>query len=363
MLPYIILILLALLCAATDVSPVKNRIVVTLPFFTFMFVMAAFRDHLGGEDYKMYELYYSHVVGIGDYLKGLYEPFYRSKTFETGFVILSSMIRSIDFTNGPYVFAFMIAVVSFSIFLPSLKEYTPYVYIAILFYLYKAYFWHDFTLARQAIAIALFTFSIRYVLRKAYWKYIVINIVAFSMHHSAIILFPLCFFLNYRFSVRTIIITMSVAIVLSVLGPTLLEYCTQFAGAFGMGERFSRYAMDKATINPLNFVEIFVILFCALFYRSYYEEKEPYFNIFLNLFIVSSVIIISFSSFEIFARFKEYFVVAYMVLISYMVGHVQSNKIRWLIFAFLSIYVMMGYFRYIIIFDNGHLIPYKSILW
>ena len=192
MLPYIVLILLALLCATTDVFPVKNRLVLTIPFFMLLFMMAAFRDHLGG-DYEMYESFYSCIVNIGDYFRGLYEPHYRTKSFEEGFVVLSSLIRSVDFTNGPYFFMFLISVIVFTIFFPSLKEYTPFVYIAILFYVYKAYFWHDFTLSRQSISIALFTFSIRYVLRKEYWKYIVLNLLGLSMHHSAIIT-PALFF-------------------------------------------------------------------------------------------------------------------------------------------------------------------------
>lgn len=362
MIPYVILILLAILCAATDVVPVKNRFVITVPFIVLMFMMAAFRDHIGG-DYEMYESFYVRIVGIGDYFRGLYHPFYRTKSFEEGFVVFSSLVRSIDFTHGPYFFTFVIAVVTFSIFIPSLKEYTPYVYIAILFYMYKAYFWHDFTLARQALSIAFFTFSIRYVLRKEYWKYILLNLVAFSMHYSAIILLPLCFFLNHKFSIRTILIIMLVAVSLSIVGKSLFSLCIHLADVIGIGNRFANYVMDKGTINPLNFIEIFIILVCALFYRNYYEEKEPYFNIFLNLFIISSFLIIAFSSFEIFARFKEFFVIAYMILISYMIGHVESTRNRWLLLGFLSIYVMLGYFRYIITFGNGNLIPYKWILW
>ena len=155
---------------------------------------------------------------------------------------------------------------------------------------------------------------------------------------------------------------MSVAVFLSVIGTHLFSLCMSLAETVGLSDRLAFYT-SKGTINPLNFIEIFVILFCALFYRNYYEEKEPYFNIFLNLFIVSSFLVIAFSSFEVFARFKEYFVVAYMVLISYMIGHVQKNRNRWLIFAFLSIYVLMGYFRYIYVFDAGALVPYKWILW
>lgn len=361
MLPYVILILLALLCAATDVVHVKNRIVIVLPFLLLMFMMAAFRDHLGG-DYEMYESFYSSIVGIGDYFRGMYEPFYRTKSFEEGFVILSSVIRSFDFTQGPYFFTFAISLITFSIFLPSLKEYTPYVFIAILFYMYRAYFWHDFTLARQAIAIAIFTFSIRYVKRQENWKYIVLTLLAISFHHSAVILLPLCFFLNRKLSIRTILIIMAVALFLNLMGRPLYNLCMQIASWFSIN-RLAFYAMDEKSINLLNFMEIFAILFCVLFYRDYYEEKEPYFNIFLNLFVVNAFIIIAFSSFEIFARFREYFVITYMILVSYMVGHVQVNRNRWLIFGFLSIYVLLGYFRYIMIFGGGVLLPYKWILW
>lgn len=361
--PYIVLILLALLCASTDISPVKNRIVITLPFILLMFAMAAFRDNMGGFDYEMYSYYYEHVVGVRDYFRGLYEPFFRSKSFEEGFIILSSVIRSLDFTQGPCFFFFMIALVSFSIFLSSLKEYTPFVYIAILFYLYKAYFWHDYTLTRQSIAIALFTFSIRYIYRKEYLKYIAFNLVAFSMHHSAIILFPLCFFMNYKFSIKSILIMILVAIIFGMTGSFAQGLCVKLAEMFNLGNRFTSYLVCTGTINPLNFLEIFVILFFALFYRNFYESKEPYFNIFLNLFLFSSLILIAFSSFELFSRFKEYFVVAYMILISYMVGHIQVNKIRWIVFGFLSLYVMVGYFRYIIIFGFGDLLPYRWVLW
>lgn len=360
MLPYIVLILLALLCASTDVNPVKNRIVVTLPFILVMFILVAFRDHMGGYDYEMYESYYAKIVNLVDYFKGKYEPFYRSKTFEEGFVVISSIIRSIDFTEGPYFFFFTMALIAFSFLIPSLKEYTPYIYIALLFYLYKGYIWHNFTLTRQSLAIAIFVFSIRFILSKEYWKYIIINLLAFSIHHTAIILLPLCFFVNKKLTIKTIFILFLIAILFGLSGHFAQDLCIKFASLFGMGNRFSYYISGTATINPLNFIEIIVIMFISLFYRNYYEKKEPYFNIFLNLFIISSLILIAFSSFDVFARFKEYFVISYMILISYMVGHIESNKIRWVVFAFLSVYIMIGYFRYIIFFEE---IPYKCILW
>lgn len=95
--------------------------------------------------------------------------------------------------------------------------------------------------------------------------------------------------------------------------------------------------------------------------RLNYEKKEPYFNLFLNLFVVSSFVIIAFASFEIFARFKEYFVIAYMVLFSYFIGHIQDTRTRTAAFLLFAAYCFLGYLRYIYTFDAGGLLPYKWI--
>lgn len=362
MIPYIVLIILSFLAASTDIKHVKNRFVITIPFLSLMFLMAAFRDGIGG-DYEMYRDYYSHVVPIKNYLAGEYEPFYRSKSFEEGFTVFASLVRTIDFTNGPCFFIFCIAVVSFVIFIPSLREYTPFVFIALLFYMYKAYFWHDFTLSRQTIATALFTFSLRYVKSKSYIKYMILNVIAVSFHSSAIILLPLCFFLNHKFQIRTILIILLAAIAITILSNNIMSLGIKIASFFGLGQRLSTYAMNEETLNPINFIEIFIIMFFCLFYRNEYEKKEPYFNIIFNIFLISSFLLISLSSYGIFTRFKEYFVVSYIILVSYIIGHIESNTIRLGAFLLMSIYVALGYFRYIIIFSNGNLIPYKWIIW
>ncbi len=363
MLPYILLYVLAFICAATDVFKTRNRIIVLIPFFVCMFLMVAFRNRLGGTDYNMYEMFYSRIVPLQDYLNGLYQPFYRTKSFEEGFIIFSSIVKTFDFTNGPFFYMFVIALVNFCIFYPSIREYTPFVLIAIFFFLYKAFFWHEFTLLRQLFAISLFTFSIRYVLRKQYLIYILINIIGFFFHSSAIILLPLCFFLNHKLSIRVILFVFAVATLISFFTPYLWNLVMNITSMFGISDRLSEYSLGKKVINPMNFIEIFIFLFIALFYRPFYESKEKYFNIFLNLFIFSSALIIAFSSFEIFARIKEYFVISYMVLISYFIGHISSNRTRLASFLILSVYIMLGYFRYIIIFDDGSLMPYSWILW
>lgn len=363
MFPYILLIVLAFLCATTDVFKTKNRIVLLLPFFIYMFMIVAFRNRLGGTDYTMYEMFYTRVVPIQDYLRGLYEPFYRTKSFEEGFVIFSSVVKSFDFTNGPFLLMFVVALVNFCIFYPSLKEYTPYVMIAIFFFMYKAFFWHQFTLLRQSVAISLFAFSIRYIYRKEYLKYIILNAVGVSFHATALILLPLCFLVNRRLSIRTILLLLVVALLISILSPILWKLCMMIASAVGIGDRLMEYSQSVGGINSLNLIEILAILFIALFYRKKFEQEEPYFNIFLNLFLTSSLLIISFSSFYVFARFKEYFVVSYMVLISYFIGHLKRDRDRWSAFLILSAYIGLGYFRYLFVFDEGGLLPYKWILW
>ena len=361
MLPYLLLFILACICAATDIYPVRNRWIVTGFTFIVALGMIVLRDGHGGTDYLMYQLFYTKVVPLGDYINGLYEPFYRTKSFEVGFVTLCSTIKSIDFTKGPYMMIFIISTLTLTTIVKSLKEYTPYIFIALLFYLYKAFFWHEFTLLRQSISIAIFIFSIRYIKTNEYIKYILLNLVGVSMHASAIILIPLIFILNKKWKDQTICIITLIAFIINILGPYLFFSVVKIADIFNMGYRIATY-FNGRSINPLNFIEIIFILFIAVFYRKKYEEKEPYFDIFLNMFVVSSFLIIAFSAFEIFARFKEYFVITYMILISYMIGHIESKKTKAIVFLFFCAYVFLGYIRYLYTFDDGGLIPYKWIL-
>lgn len=357
---YLLLFVLGLSCAGTDIYPVKNRWVVTVPFIALMFAMVAFRDGLGGTDYTMYEYFYSKIVTLPEFIQGHYEPHYRTKSFEVGFVTLSSIIRIFDSTKTPYVFMFVIALINVVLLFVSTRKYTPYIFLAILFYLYKAYFWHEFTLLRQSIAIGLFMYSIQYVKSQECWKYMVCNLIGMSMHASAVVLLPLYFILNQKWSDKKILLIMVVAVLLNILGPVMFYVATQLAGLVGMADRFDTYFISR-TINPLNFLEIIFILFFAMYGRLNYEKKEPYFNLFLNLFVVSSFVIIAFASFEIFARFKEYFVIAYMVLFSYFIGHIQDTRTRTAAFLLFAAYCFLGYLRYIYTFDAGGLLPYKWI--
>lgn len=357
---YLLLFVLAFICAGSELSPFKNRWVLAVPFVALMFAMVAFRDGLGGSDYTMYTYFYSKVVALPDFLHGEYVPHYRTKSFEVGFVTLASIVRWFDSSKTPYVFMFVVAVIDIVLLFVSTKKYTKFLYVAMLFYLYKAYFWHDFTLLRQSIAIGLFMYSIQYIKSREMVKYMALNLLGMTLHASAVVLLPLYFVVNKRWNDLSIVLIIAVAFLLNALGPYLFYFATYLASLVGMADRFDTY-FNARTINPLNFLEIMLILFVAMYgrVRLAYAKKEPYFDIFLNIFVVSSFLIIAFSSFEIFARFKEYFVVSYMVLCSYFIGHIENKRSQMAAFLLYATYCFLGYVRYLYTFDAGGLIPYK----
>ena len=360
--PYLLLYIIALFCAFTDILSVRNRWIVCGILLVLMTTMAVFRDKLGGNDFFMYSWFYQSAVPIRAYFEGKFVPEYHSKHFESGFAFVCCLIKTFDWTKGPYLLFAILTSFNFVLFYKSLKKYTPYIFIAILFYLYKGYFWHNFTLLRQSVSIALFMYSIQYLKDRKMTQYMLINLIGFSFHHSAIILFPLYFILNKRYTTPSFIILMLIAIGCNISN-TSSTICMRLAELSGLGNRLGVYMGENLRINPLNFIEILMITSVALFKRKNYEAEEPYFNIFLNMFVFSSLIILSLSSLEIFARFKEYFVFAYMVLVSYMVGHIKNKKDQLLVFGGVALYVLVGYVRYLLIYDQGGLIPYKWILF
>lgn len=362
--PYLLVFLITFLCATVDLFKVKNKWIVGAFLMFTLISFAIFRDGLGGFDYEMYTSFYSCIVPIDDYWAGKYVPdyHYAHKTMEWGFTIFCTLVKTVDPTKGPVFMFAIVGIFSMVLLYKSIKLYTPFVFIAFLFYLYKAYFWHDFTLMRQCVSISLFVWAIQYIKSRQMWHYFVFVTFACLFHMSSIVLFPLYFFVHKRFSDVTVIavVVLAVLLMLTNLMPKLAQLV---AGAAGMADRLQVYMGGGKSVNPLNFLEIVVMLTFMMYCRPQLEQKEPYFNIYLNLFVISAFIMLAFSSIDIFTRIKEFFVCAYMIQVSYLIGHIYSFKVRTVVFLTVALYCLLGYVRYLFVFDAGGLLPYKCVLW
>lgn len=139
---------------------------------------SAFRYHTGW-DWEAYDYFFNQ-------LKPIYDNVALSNIFgfEFGFLYLSSLLKTLYIS--PYVF-FSFFTISLVIF-TSKKILGMYVYLFFVLYLYYGYF-QNFSIIRQALAAAIFIFSVYMLSEKKYKSVFLLSLIAISMHGSAFIFY------------------------------------------------------------------------------------------------------------------------------------------------------------------------------
>ena len=161
-------------------------------FFSIFFV-ASFRDYSIGTDtdstyLSIYNLVLSGSGGIRD----------------VGYALINKV--SIVLFNNYTGLLLMTSLIMYACFYKSIFNQSKYPAISTyLFFATNVYF-ISMNMIRQSISISLFTLSIPSIKDRKFLKFIIINLLAFSIHSSAIIYFPTYFLLNRKLNIKYSII-------------------------------------------------------------------------------------------------------------------------------------------------------------
>jgi len=109
-------------------------------------------------------------------------------------------------------------------------------------------------------------------------------------------------------------------------------------------------------INPLFIIESLLILFLVYLNRN--DALVSQNKIFVDLLLLSLILSIWFSNYEIFARFVEYFRIYYLVLIPILIGNIKNIYSRYSAFLITIAYFLFRLYRYLVGFDGGSLMRY-----
>ena len=97
----------------------------------------------------------------------------------------------------------------------SIKKYTVNYPLATILFL-GLWFFFTFTYLRQVLGATIVWLGVQYVIERKFWKFMVIVLIGFSMHNSAIIFFPLYFVPRRKFSPKIIVWIMLFLLILGM---------------------------------------------------------------------------------------------------------------------------------------------------
>lgn len=338
------------------------------------------RYYMGGSDVYVYESVYNAVPAPDIVLKYLFTGVNDgvNTNWETGFLLLCSVIKSFGFSY--FGFLFIWTILFYALMVKGLKDFVPSWAAFFAVFMYKLMFYDTFISIRQGLTIAMFCFMLQYIRDRKWYLYFPLCVLAVLEHNGAVILFPV-YFITYMPTSKHFIFKFSMIMAPMWLFSSKVDLSPWIMrGAELLGSaKGAHWAEITESISVIHTIECYIIVALILVYYhkivSNQRGKEA--RLAIQIFLVSIPMFTLFREWIIFTREKDYFILMYGILFGYILDgkttmplsgdeydYRTSPGIKNAGILSLGIIVVcfIGMARYVMAFDGGELMHFTSFI-
>lgn len=324
-------------------------------YLSILAIFVGLGDMLGGYDRYIYSHYFD---SLADYLKsgdGLFSPRIIAMGYRTemGYVLWNFLLAHI--TANRYIFIFLTTLLIYFLLFQSFKKYTEnYPFAMILFM--GLWFAFTFTYLRQVLAASIGFLSIRYIIDRKLWKFLLVVVIAMSFHNSAIILLPFYFLPQKKYSKNAVLVLMFVCLVLGLTNVTTSLYSVYGDVTEDVG-RLSRYDAEGSFRIAYFLEAVFVLFFLLRKYETFKADDRKQI-VLVNMALCFCAILLFFIRSENGGRMSWFYMLGVISTLSYLVAQrpIKSDVSLTLIGVSVLLYLR------IIMLWGPMLSPYKTFL-
>lgn len=254
--------------------------------------------------FSLSRISWAETAGLADYHN--YFDFFNhaDKVIENRFEIAAKIIRA----ASP---SFLIFLLAYSLFSVSLKLYTIkkislYPLLSLITYLSTSFAQHDIVQIRISCAIAIFLFSIQFLVEKKYLTYIFLILLATCFHKSAVAFFIFLFFRTKTFHFKFWVFALLFSYLLAIFN---INFLNLFALVLDEENYYYLSIIDELNqnldlFNTNQILNIFIFLLLAFNSKKFSSYK--FFPILMKVFFCSIAVYPLLKSVPIIAsRFSE----------------------------------------------------------
>lgn len=344
MIPYLVLVVIAFLGIILNLNnkgmTKKKKIYLTVFFGICVTLIASIRSFSVGVDTVQYYYSYKYIADNSwEKILGL--------RYEQGFIYLCKILSYIN--SNPQT----IIVVSSLIIFPSISyfiyKYSKNIYMSFYFYIILNLYFSHLNIMRQAIAIAIILYAIKFLLDGKNVKYIAMVLIASLFHSSAVICLLLLLLKNFKYNKKTYMYVM----ILSVVGFGICPYLLKFIlGCFGKYESYltsTVFGVSNyfgAVINYLIYLVIYT--FCHIYHFKNENENDKTSTLFLEMLAMTCVFQAMAIKIGIVSRVVPYFFIAVIITLPNILCKIKKAKTR---FLFITISILLAFIYWLIIVE------------
>lgn len=277
--PLILFLLSTLLFADFCKIHQRNFILSTIAVCMVLFI--GLRGENGVDSINYIEFFENHTDTLWDWKNE--EKGYA----EYGFYFLSIILKSI--WNNINFYFLSISTITMYFLVKSLKGFSLYPILGFCAYYSRFLIIRDMNQIRQALAMAIIIYALKYLLQDKKRIFLFFIIGATLMHYSSIIVIPFLFLYKYKLSLKQLIIILFTSLILGIIGGLLLKIILIQTGLV----IFLRY-INTENLGFTNPVLIYQVILCIMFF--YYEpilnKQQKGYYIIRNAYLYSTILIL-----------------------------------------------------------------------
>lgn len=365
MLIYILIFILIFLCGIIDleVNIEKSKKIFIFNLLILLFWFLSFIRWKCGTDWDSYYDFFRMNDKLEDF---------KSRGFEPLYTYINFFVKGIS--SNYWVLLLSLASIIYPLTSSTIKRISPYPILSLLLYLLLRR--ADIFFVRESIAIAFCFFSIRFIIDRKLFPFLLCILIAFNFHDSSIVFI----FAYYIYSIKIKLKYISICVFM-LLGIVLLYsgwvkdqffYLSSFLGGaisykyenyisygdidFGMGMSLKR-AIIQGSINRV----IFFIIFA---YTLAKNRGNSVVSGLFNIYAFGILIFICVIPFSLaLSRLVNTYEMSSLLLIGYSFKSFSPNR-RFVYFLFFSIYVFVRF--YMSTLTGGYsscFVPFSTILF
>lgn len=239
----LIYLLIFLIAIKYSISTIKDNTTSTKKLAIFLGLLGIFvgiSDMLGGYDRYIYSELFDETadrIRFGKYYSNLL-LFYAN---EIGYVFINYVVAFV--TRNRYIFIFIYTILIYTLFFFSIKRHCSNYAFALILFLGLVFFF-SFTYLRQILSVAIVWLSIKYIIERKFYKFLLMVLLAASVHNSAII-FIIMYFFPYKTKLKipTIIIIMVICFIFGISRFSFILY-QGYGDMMNANEKASEFLTD-----------------------------------------------------------------------------------------------------------------------
>lgn len=351
---YLIIFFIPVIYYSSTVQEKKQHVLFLALFLLGLSFFVGLSDMFGGYDRYIYGEVFDNIADItSNKLSYVANGAFNYFPGERGYVLINIILSF--FTENRYIFILIYTVIIYAFLFVSFKRYIENYPIGIIFF-FGLWFFFTFTYLRQVLGATIVWLSFKYVIDRKLWKFIIVFLIACSIHKSAIIVFPVYFITTRKYSSRTIIV---IALLLLLIG--LSPIPNMLFDAYGDASIVER----KVDYNASGGIRIPYLIEASLFLyiilKNYTLILDKKINIvMLNVGIIFCLTLLFFVRSENGGRLSWYFLIGLIATLTHII---TKKGVHNSLFPLMVIMSLILYLRVYFVWQNYlNLYPYKTFL-